>query len=215
MFASRTHEAAKITISVIVEKCDCAIILNNVGILFFLRYNLFWEVVMTIYEGLGGAIAYTVEGNKIYRGLSNDVAYMISGNTIYEGMSGNIAYKLDGKIVYKGLGNTIAYKIDGNNVYEGLGGNIAFKIDSSSSRRSAASTASAYTEQPTATAYTQSSSFDTTHNDNNSDWSNFLGEGSDLMDEVDKFGQMSRGEIDIHGDPLSQQSYTSIPSSKM
>ena len=163
---------------------------------------------MTIYEGLGGSIAYTVEGNTVYRGLSNDIAYTISGSTIYEGKGGSVAYKIDGKIIYRGLGNTIAYKIDGNYIYEGLGGNIAYKIDSSSSRRSADS---ARSESSSYSSYSGSSSSgyggysaSSTSSSSSSEWPNHFGEGSELMNEIEKFGRMSRGEINIFGETLPQ-----------
>ena len=166
---------------------------------------------MTIYEGLGGSIAYTIEGNTVYRGLSNDVAFTISGSTIYEGKGGNVAFKIDGKTIYRGLGNTIAYKIDGNYIYEGLGGNIAYKIDSSSSRRTAAS---ARSESSNYSSYSGSSSSvyggysaSSSSSSSSSDWPNHFGEGSEVMNEIEKFQRMSRGEIDILGNPLPQRPY--------
>ena len=61
------------------------------------------EVVMTIYEGLGGEIAYTVDGDLVYAGKSKDIAFKIFGDTIYEGLGGSIAYKIDSApILYSG-----------------------------------------------------------------------------------------------------------------
>ena len=163
---------------------------------------------MTIYKGLSGEIAYTVEGDIVYSGKSKDVAFKISGDTVYEGLGANVAFKIAGDTVYRGLSNDIAFKISGNTIYSGLGGNIAYKIDSSSPRHPVVST---HTPSQNAASSGDSPDLGIVHNTD--DWPNFFGEGSDIMNEIENFGRMSRRDANTHRVSSPHQPYTSPSSS--